>query len=150
MAVATRQWHRTLLRESDLHFLRRMPIIHSTIADGKSFWLAHASPSGALTRYMNAEEVIAASADIDAEVILVGHTHLPYLREVNGKTFCNPGSVGLARNRGGEAEYAVWKNGKLLLKRAAYDVAATVARLEQAPLDKEIVEALRNVLMKQY
>ncbi|MDZ7290315.1 MAG: metallophosphatase family protein [candidate division KSB1 bacterium] len=148
MSVATRQWHRTLLRENDLHFLQRLPIIHSTIADGKNFWLAHASPSGDLTCYMNAEEVIAASADIDADVILVGHTHLPFLREVEGKIFCNPGSVGLARDRGGEACYAVWENGRLMLKRTAYDVSATIARLEQSPLDNEIVEALRKVLKK--
>ncbi len=149
MSVATRQWHRTLMAENDLHFLRRMPIIQSTVADGKRFWLAHASPNGELSRYLNADEVIAACARIDADVILLGHTHLPFLREVKGKIFCNPGSVGLARDHGGEACYALWRDDQLTLKRVSYDVSATIARLEKAPLENKIVDALRVVLTKQ-
>lgn len=88
MSVATRQWHRTVLEEKELGFLRRMPIIQSTI-------------------------------------------------------------VGLARDRGGEACYAVWEKGKLTLMRVDYDASTTVARLEQSPLDKNIVAQLREVLTKQ-
>ena len=149
MSVATRHWHQTLLDENDLDFLKLMPIIHSTIADGKRFWLAHASPRGELSSYLNADDVIAANADIDADVILVGHTHLPFLREAKGKLFCNPGSVGLARDYSGEACYALWQDDQLVLKRIPYDVSATVARLEKAPLKKDIVDALRIVLTKQ-
>lgn len=149
MSVATRRWHRTLVSENDLRFLRRLPVIQSTIMDGKYFWLAHASPRGELHRYMNPKEVIAASADIDADIILVGHTHLPFLRRDGDKIFCNPGSVGLARDQGGEAEYAVWNGRNLILKRTAYDVTSVLRQLEQAPLDKTVVEQLRKVLTKE-
>jgi len=88
---------------------------------------------------MNADEVIAASVDIDADIILAGHTHLLFLREAECKIFCNPGSAGLARDHGGEACYAVWENGRLMLKRTSYDVSATIARLQESPLDEEIV-----------
>jgi predicted phosphodiesterase len=148
MSVATRKWHRRLISEDELHFLRHTPIIQSTIAGGKRFWLAHASPTGELNRYMNADEVIAASVNIEADIILVGHTHLPFLRETNGRIFCNPGSVGMARDHGGEACYVVWENGRLVLKRTAYDVSATITRLEASPLNKKIVAALRDVLIK--
>lgn len=121
MSVATRQWHRTLLQEDEMQFLRHMPIIQSTIADGKRFWLAHASPLGALHRYLNADEVIATSHDIDTDIMLVGHTHRPFLREGDGKIFCNPGSVGLARDQGGCACNAVWEENRLMLKRIAYE-----------------------------
>jgi len=149
MSVATRLWHQTLLSENDLDVLKGMPIIHSTIADGKRFWLAHASPNGELSRYLTADEVIAACADIDADVILLGHTHLPFLGEAKGKKICNPGSIGLARDRGGAACYALWQDDQLTLKRVPYDVSATIARLKRAPLENKIVDALRIVLTKQ-
>ena len=38
-------------------------------------------------------------ADVDAQVICVGHTHHPYILEVDDKLVINPGSVGQPRRR---------------------------------------------------
>ena len=41
----------------------------------------------------------------DVEIVLFGHTHVPYLEEDNGIYYFNPGSVALPRR--GEATYGV-------------------------------------------
>ena len=42
----------------------------------------------------------------------------------------NPGSVGLPRDSGGKANYAVYEQGTVTLKQVAYDVEATIADLD--------------------
>jgi protein phosphatase len=39
----------------------------------------------------------------DADVILVGHTHLPFIGTVEHRTILNPGSVGQPKDRGPDA-----------------------------------------------
>jgi len=146
LSVLTRQWHRTLLQEDDLDFLRCMPIIQNTIIDGKHFWLAHASPIGGLSRYLTPEQVVNDAANVEADIILVGHTHLPFIREAGGKIYCNPGSVGLARDILGNACYAVWQHESLILKRMSYPLEKTLALLDKAPLPSEVTTELRRVL----
>jgi hypothetical protein len=62
-------------------------------------------------------------------------------------TVVNPGSVGLARDGGGEACYAVYENGRMALKRIAYDVQRTVAALRKAPLAEQVIEGLAWVIL---
>jgi len=44
---------------------------------------------------------------VEADVIVLGHTHYPLVREYHGKLVINPGSVGQARNQSGVACCAV-------------------------------------------
>ena len=44
---------------------------------------------------------------VDAQVVCVGHTHLPYVLEVGDKLVINPGSVGQPRDGDPRAAYAV-------------------------------------------
>jgi putative phosphoesterase len=62
------------------------------------------------------------------EVILLGHTHYPMMKEWRGKMIINPGSVGQPRSRSGAAEYAVFDLAKriVMFERALYDVSSVV------------------------
>ena len=74
--------------------------------------------------------------------LLSGHNHKPWLVEHEGRTACNPGSLGMLEDDvGGTAPFVVMeeKNGEIRLTRhsAAYDVAA----LKRAFLDSGCVQA---------
>ena len=145
-SIATREWHKTLLDENDKQFLRNMPVLNKAHLDGKSFFLAHASPTGDISKYLNENEIVNELDDIIAEYILIGHTHVQYEKKVDYNLIVNPGSVGLARD-GGEACYAIFENGKITLKRINYDVDETIRDLKKAPLEEKIISGLTKVLL---
>jgi predicted phosphodiesterase len=152
-SIATREWHKTLLDENDIHFLRNMPTIDSfqleNPADGyeeTSFYMAHASPQGDMFKYLNQDEIAGEVKGIVAEYILVGHTHVQYKKRMDYEMVVNPGSVGLARD-GGQACYAIYKNKEIQLKRIDYDVERTISDLMKAPLPDKVKEGLKSVLL---
>ena len=83
---------------------------------------------------------------IDADFILCGHTHLPMVREIDGRTFVNPGSVGLPLDGDPHASYAVFHEGKIKLRRAKYDVEKTIKKLRQSTLPVDAAERLAEIL----
>jgi hypothetical protein len=57
-----------------------------------------------------------------------------------------PGSVGLPRDSGGKANYAVYEQGSITLKQVTYDVEATIADLRRGPLSKAVMQRLAALL----
>lgn len=145
-SIATREWHKTLLDEDDKRFLRNMPLITKAHIEDKSFFLAHASPKGDISKYLNENEIIDELDNVNGEYILVGHTHIQYKKHLDYNLIVNPGSVGLARD-GGQACYAVYENGNINLRRIDYDAEKTVSDLMKAPIPDSCKEGLKKVLL---
>jgi predicted phosphodiesterase len=144
----TRSWHKTLLDETDLHFLRSLPPLAQTHIEGETLYLAHATPRGDLFQYVQEDEVHTDVEGITADFVLLGHTHVQFKRYVGRTMVVNPGSVGLARD-GGKACYAVWRDGKLDLRRIEYDVEMTIAALMKSPISQMSKEGLARILRGQ-
>ncbi len=155
-SIETRKWHKTILDEDDFHYLRNMPLIDKAHFDDKTFFLAHASPSGDMFKYLSKDEIVnelnlslpgsANTDNIFTEYILVGHTHIQYKKKVDYNLIVNPGSVGLARD-GGQACYAVYENEIIKLKRIEYDVEKTISDLKKSPLSDIIISGLEKILL---
>ncbi len=145
-SLATRAWHRTLLNPTDREFLRGIPVRHWFDWQGQRFRMAHATPQGDLFEYLDMDHWGERITGVDADFILLGHTHIQGKRTFGKVTVVNPGSVGLARDYRGEACYAVYENGNMQLRRCRYRVDRTIEALRRAPLPKPVVEGLANVL----
>lgn len=162
-SIATRAWHRTLLDPTDYEFLRQLPTLQDFEWQGKRFRMAHATPQGDLFEYLSMNEWDDRIEGLDADFVLLGHTHVQGMRvtatyeydveaghthvRTFGKiTVVNPGSVGLARDGHGEACYAVFQDGEVELKRIRYDVERTIRATRAAPLPSEVIEGLAAVL----
>lgn len=141
----TRAWHKTLVGDDEKRFLQSLPPLYHTWIDGKSVLLAHATPQGDLFHYMKKDEVDRAVSGLTMEIVLLGHTHIQFRKQVGATLVVNPGSVGLSRD-GGEACYAVFQDGEVTLKRIPYDVDSTVEALQKSPISKESKEGLVKVL----
>jgi predicted phosphodiesterase len=83
-----------------------------------------------------------AVAGIDADLVLVGHTHLPVILELGAREMVNPGSAGLPRDGDARVCYAVIEDGHPVLKRVAYDVEKTVADLWSWGLPDDVARSL--------
>jgi putative phosphoesterase len=145
-SLATRAWHRTLVGEGDRQFLAKLPTLDWFEWGGRHFRMAHATPQGDLFEYLTLEQWGDRVRDLDADFVLLGHTHVQGMRTFGRTTVVNPGSVGLARDRSGEACYAVYEAGQVTLKHIPYDVGQTLAVLRKAPLAEEVIDGLARVL----
>jgi putative phosphoesterase len=150
-SVATRQWHSRLLSPQDKEYLHGLPVIDRVEVAGRTFHLAHAAPAGDLYDYHivpdASEEVLRERLKgIEADFVLLGHTHLPLLRKIGTTTIVNPGSVGQPRHGDPRASYAIWDDGEIKFCRAAYDVSRTTALLQQAPLSRSVIIQLSSIL----
>ena len=83
--------------------------------------------------------------NIDADVICVGHTHIPYVLEVGSKLVINPGSLGQPRGCSTRAHYAIVDNRRVELKRVAYPIEETVRVVQESSLTDEVKELLTQV-----
>jgi protein phosphatase len=148
MAEATRQHALKTLSEEDKHFLRDLPLTASVERDQRRFFLCHATPSDPLFAYCppDSRAWVDEIAAVDADVILVGHTHLPFVRRIGNRTVVNPGSLGQPKDGGPDASYAVWQDGEFTLRKMKYPVDRTVAKIADLPLPSEITAALRHLL----
>jgi putative phosphoesterase len=145
-AVANRSWHQSLLSEAERRFLRGLPTISWFQWGGMSFRMAHATPQGGLFEYLTPDQWGEQVRELDCDVVILGHTHVPAVRRFGTLTVVNPGSVGLARDRGGEACYAVYTGDDVVLRRVVYDVRRTIDDLRAAPLAEPVIAGLEAVL----
>jgi putative phosphoesterase len=149
LSRATRELTRRLLDAEDLELLRSLPLERDIELDGRRIHLVHATPSDPLFAYLGPDDVdrwAAEVEDLPADLILVGHTHLPMILRVGGKTIVNPGSLGQPKDGDPRAAFAVIEDGEPRLVRVRYDVEATVASLGRSGLADDVVASLATVL----
>ncbi len=145
----TQELARQALGPDEIAWLRSLPLQTDIALGGVRFRLVHAAPADPLFTYLGPEETAAwtrAVEGVEADIVLVGHTHLPMVLRLGGKLVVNPGSVGQPRDGDPRAAYAVIEDGVPRLGRATYDIEETVRRLAECGLAPGVVEALERVL----
>lgn len=78
-------------------YLRKLPFSLSFVIEGRKVQLFHATPSkNNLYWFENRPEKFfrEMASKTDADVLIYGHTHKPYRRDMGNKIFINAGSVG--------------------------------------------------------
>jgi putative phosphoesterase len=145
LSEETRAWHKSLIAKNELTFLRSLARINRITIDGNAILLAHATPQGDLFHYLQESEIEKAVQGIADDIILFGHTHIQFKKQVGSTQVVNPGSVGLARD-GSQACYAILEDGDLVLKRIPYDVKMTLKALMESPISQESKDGLSRIL----
>jgi putative phosphoesterase len=88
------------LSSKQLKLMASWPESHKISVDGLELLLVHGSPLNPLTGYIYPNSDMGELVNIDADVIIMGHTHYPLYRELGKKIIINAGSVGLPRDVG--------------------------------------------------
>jgi protein phosphatase len=148
MAEATGHFTRSVLSEAHKQLLRELPLKAQREVDGVRFFICHALPSNPLHEYCPADSDrwVAEARSVQADVILTGHTHLPFTRSVGSQLIVNPGSLGQAKHGHPEACYAIWDGNSLHLHAHRYAVEETVRKIRALPLPEDIQADLSAVL----
>lgn len=152
MALATLAWHTSLLSDEEKRYLGALPLTATFQFAGATFFAVHASPRDPLYRYVRGEPLEAVLLDelegVDADVVLLGHTHIPFSRRLSRGLVLNPGSVGQPKHGKPTASYAIWEDGSAVIHQVEYPVEAAVRRLQAAPLParerQDLIRVLRS------
>jgi putative phosphoesterase len=117
---------------AERRYLLQLPVTQRFNLCGKRFLLVHATPRDPLDEYLlkDPETWAKRLENVGADVVCVGHTHMQFNIQVNGTVVLNPGSVGLPRDGDPRAAFAVIEDNKIELKRVAYPIEETIARIE--------------------
>jgi protein phosphatase len=150
IAEATRRFTSSVLSDAQKTYLRNLPLHVAVERAGKRFHLTHAMPSNPLYGRCppNGEQWNNEIEQASTDVLLVGHTHVPFMRRIGEKVLLNPGSIGQPRGGGSVSSYAIWLDGDLQLKTFQYPVEVTVRKLKALslpqPVESELVGILRT------
>jgi protein phosphatase len=150
LSLATREYMWQVLGEDELAYLRDLPVNRTLELGGARWYLCHAAPSNNLYRYLpqDSPEPVwqEEAARVEADFILIGHTHQQFVRAVGRQTFVNPGSLGQPKGVGPLACYAMWEDGRVELKRIPYPYRETMAKLDRTSLAPDMQRKLKRVL----
>ena len=129
----TAVWTRSALGEERLAWLRRLPRvhIHGPMA------LVHASPESA----WRAPEPESGDAELESvygplgkPIVIYGHIHRSYVRQVSGMVVANSGTVNLSYDGDPRAAYLLLDGSTPTIRRVEYDVDKEVNALSSCGL----------------
>lgn len=133
-------------------FLRGLPHqLHVRLA-GKSLHLVHGSPrkiNEYLSRDRDEKTLLRLAEAEEDDVLVFGHTHVPWQATFGRVLFVNVGSVGRPKDGDTRSTYAVLRSepgGPVEMEtvRVLYDVEATAQAIIAAGLPAELAEAIRR------
>jgi putative phosphoesterase len=145
---ASRRFAASILSEAHLAFIRNMPLQTTVVRNGVSFYLTHATPSNPLHGYQPLDSAgwLPELEIAGSDVLLVGHSHVPFIKRIGEHVVLNPGSIGQPRNGDSRASYAIWEEGCFSLKNYSYPIAATIGKIQDLAFSREVVADLASIL----
>jgi len=148
LQAATRPLQRKLLDASQLKYLSKLPVTQSVRLNGLRFLLVHATPRDPLDEYLSEDPSgwREALEGIDADIVCVGHTHLPFEIKLDGIRVINPGSVGQPRDGDPRCSYAVIDDGKVIFHRVEYDIDATIRQMRSTGVVNSAIDLAEAML----
>jgi putative phosphoesterase len=150
LAEASVAWTREALTDADRVWLAALPRSLEFSFAGARFAAFHGAPSDPLHRYLppeTTEDAWRTELDgLEADWLLLGHTHRPFLRRVGHVTILNPGSLGQPRSGVPLATYALWEDGDVRFVHRRYDIDAVIKRLADRPMTADHYERLARTL----
>lgn len=147
MAKETMDYTRSVLSQDKIGYLAGLPLTAERTVAGKKFLLCHAAPSDPLYKYVPAYSPLWESELklISADVLLVGHTHTPFVQTIGRQVVINPGSLGQPKTGNTKACYAIWEDGPIL-QSAEYQLDKTLSKVDKMPVSPQVRDDLKAVL----
>jgi putative phosphoesterase len=144
--------NRRFLSPKAINWLGELPSYMKIEVENLKISVFHGSPENPMWEYISPSEAKQKAyyyfSKTGADIIILGHTHIPFIYQYNGKLLLNPGSVGQPRDGNPKASYLILEieNGKAKaqLKRVYYNIKEVASRIRK----KGIPEILADRLSK--
>lgn len=150
-------WTIDSVSDDNKKYLRGLPkYLEMEIAD-KKILIVHGSPRR-LNEYLykDSEVLDEVVKELKADILVCGHTHIPYFEDVEGKLIVNAGSVGKPKPEDKNADtfdnrvsYVILElledDLKVEILKVEYDFEKMAKAIEKVGLPKEFADILRGI-----
>lgn len=119
-------YQRTIIGAENLKWLRSLPVQ----LQAGDIRMVHGGWGDPVDEYLKPSAEY--FDQVEGNTFVSGHTHVQRLDVYNGKTYCNPGSVGQPRDGDPRAAFASYDQGKFTLHRVEYDMQPVFRLMEAA------------------
>jgi len=141
------EWTKARVTPDHKAYLRTLKPEIRFEADGRRILLVHGSPRK-MNEYLFEDRPVSSferlAASSNADVIVFGHTHKPYVKPVDGVLFVNAGSVGKPKDGNWRACYLLLDNGAPSFRRVEYDVGAAAAAIRATDLPHQFAADIES------
>ena len=144
------EWTKKHASQKSKEYMRTLPFELSLTVDGKKVIIFHATPKkNNLYWYEERPEKFfeEMAEKVDADILIYGHTHKPYRKNIGGKVFINAGSVGKPKDGDPRACLTIIEITQCSVKsefiRIPYDVEKTASVIISSGLPPYFAEKLR-------
>jgi len=151
MAHRSFAWTKSHASAKSKEYMRSLPTEIRFNAEGKKVWLFHATPKkNNLYWYEDRPDkfFLEMASKTDADILIYGHTHKPYWKDINGNIFINAGSVGKSKDGDPRACVAVVEiSQKAVITefiRVSYEVELVAGSIVRSGLPAYFAEKLRR------
>lgn len=146
LSTVTRKYTSQVINGDQKEFLRKLPLQIQVARDKKIFHLTHATVLDTFYGKWTEENMERAFDLLNFDILVCGHSHIPYVKEINGRTLLNPGSIGQSRSGVPKASYAIWQDGRVELKSYRYPIEATIQKIAASDFEQKIKTQLGAIL----
>jgi putative phosphoesterase len=151
MAHLSFVWTKDHASRKSKNYMKSLPVEKLFSAEGRKILLFHATPRKNNLYWQEARPekfFLEMASKTDADILIYGHTHKPYKKEVGGKLFINAGSAGKPKDGDPRACLTVIEITPQAVTvafiRIAYDVEKTAAAISGSGLPVYFADKLRE------
>jgi putative phosphoesterase len=143
-AAAASRWTASALEEGARKFLRSLEIESRFEADDTRVAMFHGSVGNAID-YVCEDEI---NEDLvrnsGSDLLILGHTHVPYVKDFDSMMAINPGSVGQPRDGDPRASFAILDTDRrsCTVRRVGYDIGGASEAIIAAGLPRLLADRL--------
>lgn len=149
IAASTRPLHWEMIDPARMKYLSRLPVTEHVVLGDKSYFLVHGTPRDPMDEYVVADAEVWENRlnGIQADYVIVGHTHIPFHLDLGRIQVINPGSVGQPRDGDPRCSYVMIEDGRVEFRRVEYDIDKTIQLLRDCGVKGDAM-ALSEIVLK--
>jgi len=141
-------WTVKNIKKENRNFLLKLPITYQEKIEDKKLFLVHGSPNDPLYGYtlpnIDNNTLEGFLEKVKADILVTGHTHLPFIRKLKSGIVINSGSVGQPRDGNNKSCYCILDINKfnISFNRVIYDIDKTAKKNLDVRLPGYLAERL--------
>ena len=146
------QWTHTQLTHEYRRYLIELPKKREIFIEGLKIFLCHGSPYDLVDEYVfpppvtSRETLMEFCKFTESDIVIMGHTHIPFVEQFSNKYVINPGSVGQPRDNIAMASYMILeiygKNVAINHKRVNYNIEKVAEKIKNVGLPSFLAQRL--------
>lgn len=142
------EYTKEVITKENLDFLKKVgkPDLDIEI-DGLKIKAYHGSPWNEFEEYIYPDyQGFDKFRKIDADLVILGHTHWPMIEKLGQTIILNPGSCGQPRDYNPRASFAIFdtETKAVQIKRANYEIEKVCKAVRKAGFDTELIQILKR------